>query len=106
MLRAAAVERSNDRLRLDGHFMLRAVAEVNQLFGMSHRKTGASACVSGVGGTGRKSAAQRSSHIGVVDGTGPASVSGSLIIAVPAGSRHPNLDLDVGIARRFQRRRH
>ena len=103
--RAAAVERVDDRLRLDGHLVLGAIREVDELFGMAEREPAAAAGVARIGRARRVAALQRVGHRRITDRPRPAAVADRLELAVPSGRRQPHFDLDVGVARRRQRRR-
>ena len=112
-LRARAVEGLDDLLGLRGHLVLGAPREVHELLGMPEREGAAAADVTGVGRRRGIAGSQRLGHVRIADDARPATVADRLILAVPGsvarrafGGRHrqPDLDLDVGVARRRQRR--
>ena len=78
-----------------------AVAIVDHLLGMALAELHVVAGVAGVGARGRVAAAQRVGHRRVADRARVAAVADALELAVPRLSgRNPDLELDLGIARR------
>jgi len=57
-------------------------------------------------GAKRVAAPQRGSDRALIDIAVPAAVAHGLELAIPVGGGQPDLDLDVGVGRRLQRRRH
>src|ERR1700674_2522040 len=72
--------------------------------GCPNAKARAVADVAGVCGARRVAAAKGRDHGGVRDGAAERAIADRMELAVPAGRRHPDFDLDVGIGRRLQRR--
>ena len=103
--RRVAIKSGDGRLPLHGRLVDGAIAKVDQLVGMAQREARAAADVTGVCGRGGVSASQRGRKRCILDRAGPAAVTDLLELSVPAGERHPNLRLDVGVARRLDRGR-
>ena len=101
----AAAGVADDQLGRLGHHVHRAVAVVDQLFGMALAELHVVAGVPGVGAGGRVAAAQRGRHRGVRDRSLIAAVAHALELAVPRlDRRNPDLELDFGVAARPRRR--
>jgi len=73
---------------------------------MAEREGRGVADVTGVGARGGITGGQRRGERGIGNRSGPPSVADALKPAVPARRRHPDFDLDVGVARWLQRRCH
>src|SRR5439155_27376659 len=78
----AAVKSRDDRLRFDGHRMLRAVSEIDQLLRMAQSETAARAGMAGVGGGSCISTPQRLRHCAVADRSRPTAVADGFKLAV------------------------
>ena len=104
--RRHAVEVRDHLLGPDGHLVLGAPREVDQLLRMPERKRATAADMTRVGGCGGVAGAQRVGHRGITDDACPSSVADRLELPVPSVRRQPDFDFDVGVARGLQRRRH
>ena len=102
---AGLVIGGDDLLRRHGHFMDGAPREIDQLVRMPQREARARAHMARVGRRGRVAAAERGHHRRIADRSVEGAVPHRLELSVPVGRRHPELDLDIGVARRLQRGR-
>ena len=97
-----AVVRGDDRLAGHGHFVDGAVPEVDELLGILHPDAAAAfmSCIrAGRGITAAHAGRERVA----IDRPVPAAIADRLELPVPPGRGQPDFNLDVGIARRFQR---
>src|SRR5207248_4395255 len=85
-LRAAAVERREDRLRLIGGLVYRAIAEIDHLLRMVERPggVGCAGLVSRVGGRGGVPVSHRVRQIAQADRAGKATVADAQQLSIPA----------------------
>ena len=104
--RPTAIERADDRFRLDRHLVNRPVRVVHELLRMIHRERGTGCRMPGIGARRGISLCEGCRHGAVGDGTGPASIADRLQLLIPVRHRHPHFDLDVGVAGRRQRCRY
>ena len=99
-LRGASVVGSRDGFSCAGHFKHRTLGEVLHLFGVAGNECRAVAGVPGIGAGGGVSRGNGSRHRAIADGTGPRAITDRLEFSVPAGSRQPDFDLDLGVLHR------
>ncbi len=103
--RVATIKGAENRLCLDGHFMFRAVGEIDELFRMPQHKGAARALVTIVGCAGGVAPAECVGKRLIVNRSAPAAAAHSQKFSIPPGDGEPHLDLDLGVARRPQRGR-
>src|SRR5262249_56318619 len=103
--RAAVVVSGNDLLRGGRHLVDRTPSVINALLGMTDGPSGTAPGMPRIRGARGVSARQRRGEGGIGDVAVERAVANRQELAVPAGQRQPDLDLDVGFARRLQRRR-
>src|SRR5437763_14016739 len=80
--------------------MLPAPAEVRDLLGMARREVRGAADVSGIRRTAGVAAPERICDAAVVDRAGVAPFTCREELSVPPGRRHPDFELEVGVAGR------
>ena len=97
--RGCVVERGRDGLALFGHFVNGAITEIDELFRMSEGEARAATLMTGIRAGGRVAALECRRQGSCRNGPLPRSVPDALELAVPSCCRHPDFDLDFGIAR-------
>src|SRR5689334_22487460 len=94
-----AVKNINDGLGRQSHLVDAAIPEINHLFWMAQGplRVSSPAGVPSVCARGSVASLYRSPHTGVADYSRKAAIALALKLAVPAGCRHPDFDLDVRV---------
>src|ERR1051325_8094587 len=107
VLRRDSVITVGDRLRLHRHLVHSAIRDVREFLRMSERERGGVADMASVGARCRVAGGECCRHGGIRDRAGPPTVSYGLELSIPyCAVREPHFDLDIGVARRRQRRLH
>src|SRR5207244_12977144 len=96
--RGSAVVRIDDFLGLHGHLMNRSICEIDQLLRLFRRKIGSATDMAGVCSGSRVPGSQGRRKGRIWNGAGPSAIADSLELAIPAGCRKPDFNLDIGVA--------
>ncbi len=104
-MRRRAIVGFDQLLRDDRHLMDRAIAEIDQLFGMAESERGTRSFGGLVAGIGRRRSvalAQGGRHGVEADGAGPPAITDGLEFAVPMSRGHPDFDSNLRIGGRAE----